>query len=114
MSYVTDEIECPFVFSLPRFVFCPFSPFVTRAIVSRLTAARALRALYRVTGRAAPAWSHTFLGISFHFLIAFDVIVLCVRGGFSSRCGQSSFERHRVQFSVAVRDSAAPRCAPVL
>ena len=41
-------------------------------------------------------------------------IVLCARGGFSSRCGQSSFARHRVQFSVAMRDSAgAPRCAGV-
>lgn len=42
-------------------------------------------------------------------------LLYCARGGFSSRCGQSSFERHRVQFSVAVRDSAgAPMCAGVV
>ena len=105
----------------PSLCFCSFPPFVTRAIVSRLTAARALRALYRVTGRAAPAWSHTFLGISFHILIA----VRCIASLFftcftvpaaASRVAAGSRLLNATECSFRWRCAIppAPRCAPVL
>ena len=103
----------------PHFVFVRFQfpPFVTRAIVSRLTAARALRAPYRVTGRAAPVWSHTFLGISFHILIA----ILCIASLFSVPAAASPVTSGSRLLNATECSSRwrcafppSPRCVPVL